>query len=109
MRTPLVNRVRSEGISIRASSLSIRFLSDTDYRYTVVVSKNKGNAVKRNRIKRIAREIMRINRSQFPRGLYVLYINKPFNQLSRDHLQDDVIRLSKHLNEMRFKRKAEKL
>lgn len=97
IRAPLVDKIRSDGISLRASSLSMRYLADSDYRFTVVVSKNKGNAVQRNRLKRILREIMRSHQNEFPRGLYVLYINKPFIQLSRNYLQDDVIRLVKTL------------
>ncbi len=102
IRAPLVNKIRSDGISLRASSLSIRYLADSDYRFTVVVSKNKGNAVLRNRLKRILREIMRTHQNEFPNGLYVLYVNKPFIQLSRNYLQDDVIRLTKTLKERFF-------
>ena len=106
IRTSLVNRVRSEGFSVRASSLSIKYLADDDFRYTVVVSKNKGNAVKRNRIKRIIREIMRERKGDFPNGLYVLYINKPYDQLSRETLMDDVLRLTNYLGKRGFGKEA---
>jgi len=41
-------------------------------KFCVVAPKKTGNAVKRNRIKRIAREFFRLNRGVFPRGKNIM-------------------------------------
>ena len=76
---------------IRTPTLSIKFLPENDlYKYTVVISKKQGNPVKRNRVKRIIREIMRCNRNRYPNGYYMLYVNKKCDQLKRDILVGDL-------------------
>ncbi|MGB5812914.1 MAG: ribonuclease P protein component [Polyangiales bacterium] len=45
-------------------------------RLGITVTKKVGNAVKRNRIKRVVREVFRRNRSMFPRGFDVVFIAK---------------------------------
>ena len=54
--------------------MSINGLSQN--RLGLVVSKKIGNAVKRNRVKRIIREYFRINRHKFPLGRDVIIIAK---------------------------------
>ena len=80
-------QIRANATPIRTPTLSIKFLPETDfYKYTVVISKKQGNPVKRNRVKRIIREIMRCNRNRYPNGSYMLYVNKKCDQLKRDIL-----------------------
>jgi ribonuclease P protein component len=45
-------------------------------RLGVTVRKNVGNAVKRNRTKRLIREIFRLNKSEFPQGYDIVTIAK---------------------------------
>ena len=76
---------------LRTITHSIKFLPDNDlYKYTVVISKKQGNPAKRNRVRRIIREIMRCNRNRYPNGFYMLYVNKKCDQLKRDILVSDL-------------------
>ncbi len=43
-------------------------------RLGVTVTKKAGNAVKRNRIKRLLREFFRLNKAQFPQGYDIVII-----------------------------------
>lgn len=76
--------------SIWTPTISIKYLTDINYKYIIVIPKKQGNAVKRNRIKRVIREIMRCNRDKYPTGSYMLYINKQCNQLNRELLLNDI-------------------
>jgi ribonuclease P protein component len=58
-------------------------MQSDEYKYSVIVSKKQGNAVKRNRTKRVIREIMRTNETLYPAGLYLIYLNGKCEYLDR--------------------------
>jgi len=45
-------------------------------RLGITVSKRTGNAAKRNRIKRLVRELFRLNKGSFPKGYDIVVIGK---------------------------------
>jgi len=65
-------RVKREGRRVRARCLVAVVLTGGPRRLGVVVSRRVGNAVQRNRLKRISREFFRKNKTGLPRGDLVL-------------------------------------
>jgi ribonuclease P protein component len=76
--------------SARNNSISIKYMPGSDYRYSVVVSKRQGIAAKRNHMKRILREYMRIRQAAIPGGSYMIFVNKPLGELTRERVTADI-------------------
>lgn len=72
-------RVYEQGKKIESSSFVLYVDSDSKRQYCrlgIIASKKVGNAVKRNRCKRLVRELFRRNKEQFPPGSDVIVIVK---------------------------------
>lgn len=90
VKTASAKKINACVNAVRTKSISVKYLPDHDYRFSVVVSKKQGNAVKRNRIKRVIREIMRNNKEVFPDGCYILYFNQNCDQFNRETVLNDL-------------------
>jgi len=68
--------IYQEGRRIHSKSFVIllRRNDEGEKRLGITVSKKVGNAVKRNRIKRLLREYFRLNRDRFPDSMDVVFI-----------------------------------
>ena len=88
VKSPMIGRIRRHGKTIREESITVRYLHGKSYKYSPVISKKQGNAVKRNKVKRIIREIMLSNREKYPEGYYLLYFNDQCVTVKRKNLQD---------------------
>ena len=84
-------------------SISVKHFKNQHYHYSVVVSKKQGNAVKRNRVKRVIREIMRCNRDVFPCGNYIIYFNQQCDQFNRKNVLNDLVEIMKKMSKKQSK------
>jgi len=83
-------KVSSEGTGKRAETVSLKYLEDSDYRFSAVVSKKQGGAAERNRVKRVIREIMRKKEDVYPPGLYMVYFRGKCLSLNRARVIRDL-------------------
>ena len=71
----VATKIRAEGVFVRGSALSIKFIPGDETRFAPVVSKRQGNAVQRNRVKRVVRHLFAEVADSVPDGSYLLYIH----------------------------------
>ncbi len=71
--------------------------NDLSYsRLGLSVSRKVGNAVKRNRVKRLIRELFRKNKDKFPKGYDIVFIpRKGFSTLKLNDLEGQMFRVLK--------------
>ncbi|MCI5149202.1 MAG: ribonuclease P protein component [Candidatus Electrothrix sp. MAN1_4] len=89
-KTREFNRVYQNGVRLYGNRFTLVYLSDkhTDScfsksRLGISVPKKVGNAVQRNRIKRIIREAFRLHRDAFPRNSDIVFAVRPGFPLTR--------------------------
>ena len=86
----LAEKIKCYGKTVRTGSVTVKYFAHKDYRYSPVISKKQGNAVKRNSVKRLIRNIMTSNKKHYPKGLYLIYFNGQCNTINRENLIADL-------------------
>jgi len=95
----MAKKIRENGFSKHAGSISVKYLPEHDYRYTPVISKRQGTSVARNRVKRIMRELMRCNEHRYPAGLFLTYFNRQCSQFNRKKVSLEIDEVMKCIAE----------
>lgn len=72
-------RLRQEGMVKRHPVLMMSYAPNglEQNRYGFITGKNLGNAVKRNRVRRLIREAVRLQHSQWQQGYDVVFVARP--------------------------------
>jgi len=94
-------KIYSRGKSVANRFLVLYFLAnDTGLcRFGFTVSKKVGNAVVRNRIRRLFKEACRLNIMEFPRGFdYILLARNSAASCKYQQIEDSLLRLLKCIN-----------
>lgn len=65
--------------------------SGTPPRLGLAIPKTYGNAVARNRLKRLIREVFRLNKAKLPQGLDMVFSAKPLSEKPRFQTIEPVI------------------
>lgn len=82
--------VKRRGARVRAGAIAVAWLHAERQRLGVVVSRRVGNAVQRNRIKRVIREYFRCNRDLFPMGDCVVIPGAGAARLDNKEIRDQL-------------------
>ena len=98
LNTRMVRQTNEGGSHFRSGAVSVKYLPRNEYRYTPVVSKKQGNAVKRNRVKRVIRGIMSSQGERFPRGYYLIYYRGFCIEMNRNLLEKNLDTIAMQLS-----------
>ncbi|MBN1282800.1 MAG: ribonuclease P protein component [Proteobacteria bacterium] len=84
--------VKKRGRAARSGPMAVAFLSGGAVRLGIAVSAAVGNAVERNRIKRVVREFFRLNRAMFPDGDCVVIPGRGVAQMKNEEIRQRLAR-----------------
>lgn len=93
-------RVYSRGKSVADRHLVLYFLANSleICRFGFTISKKVGNAVTRNRIRRLFREVCRLNAEKFPGGFdFVLLARRDIVGLHYEQVEESALKLLKRI------------
>lgn len=97
-------KVYNRGKSVADRQMVLYFLKNNEElcRFGFTVSKKVGNAVIRNRIRRLFREACRLNAQKFPRGFdFVLLARRQSVGLKYQQVEDSLLKLLTRINSNR--------
>lgn len=89
--------VRQKGRQARSGCITVVTIKASCARLGLIVPRRVGNAVARNRIKRVIREYFRLNRDAFPRGDCVVIPAGGAAKLSNDAIRSQLVRALERL------------
>jgi len=80
--------IKGRGVVARSRQIAIAALPGRSRRLGIAVSRGVGNAVQRNRLKRVAREFFRLNRESFPIADCVIIPGQGSAQLDNEEIRE---------------------
>ena len=99
IKANLAKTISSKGAYEHTSSISVKYILGSEYRYTTIVSKKRGNAVERNRVKRVIRELMRMKKTSYPYGSYMIYYRRKCNTFNCKQIKSDLDLVMKRISQ----------
>lgn len=84
--------VKRRGKSVRSGGITVAAVSGPGRRLGIIVTRRTGNAVVRNRLKRVIREYFRDNAEAFPRGDCVVIPGAGTAGLTNEELRANLLK-----------------
>ena len=99
LRADEFQAVKERGISARSGPMAVANLAGDGRRLGIAVSRRVGDAVQRNRIKRVIREHFRVSSKGYPRGDCVVIPGVGAAELTNGEIRKRLVRALELLNQ----------
>lgn len=83
-------KIRRSGVRARGRFVTLSFLSGNLKKLGLIATKKSGDAVSRNRLKRVARDFFRLNKEEFPRGEIVVIFGSDSGDINNADIRADL-------------------
>ncbi|HPW45728.1 MAG TPA: ribonuclease P protein component [bacterium] len=83
-------KVRCSGVRSRGRFVTLSFLPGNLKKLGLIATKKSGDAVSRNRLKRVARDFFRLNKKDFPSGETVVIFGTDSGEIDNMDIRDDL-------------------